>query len=155
MVTVEEFAMVPLAISPVISVMVTVNLWLLGNIFILLIKMQSLIFLVRPESSAKIMSDLLRASLGFTISTTLSLDIMLVIPKHTLISPNLIKLPLRKATFLCLQLLPVIAKGNKQVMKTLMIFNEVLPTLLWFSIQLVPLTLEELFPFSMPLNMHQ
>ena len=125
--------MVPLAISPVISVMVTVNLWLLGNIFILLIKMQSLIFLVRPESSAKIMSDLLRASLGFTISTTLSLDIMLVIPKQTLISPNLIKLPLRKATFLCLQLLPVIAKGNKQVMKTLMIFNGRVSTDIWLS----------------------
>ena len=40
MVATEESSMVPVAISPVVAVMVIVNLWSLGNIFILLTKIQ-------------------------------------------------------------------------------------------------------------------
>ena len=54
MVTVENSAMVPLEISPLIAVVVTVNIWPLGNIFILLMKIQSLRFLVQPVSSEKV-----------------------------------------------------------------------------------------------------
>ena len=48
MVTVEDSAMVPLTIAPVIAVMLTVNQWTLGSILILLIKIQPLVFLVQP-----------------------------------------------------------------------------------------------------------
>ena len=92
--------MVPVAISPLIDVMVTVNLWLLGKM-----KIQSLIFLVQPESYAKTVSAMLQSSLGFIIPPTLPLSILLVIQNHTLLSPNMITLPLRKANFLRLYIL--------------------------------------------------
>ena len=50
-VTMEESEMVPLAIAPVTDTMVSVNLWLLGNIFILFMKIQSWIFILQPGSS--------------------------------------------------------------------------------------------------------
>ena len=65
------------------------------------------------------------------------------------------KLPLRKATSLHLHLLHVITNGRNRVMKTLMIFNGRVSTTLWFLIQLIPLALEELFTFALPLKMHQ
>ena len=94
MVTMEEAVMFQIAISPMIDVMVTINLWPLGNIFILLTKIQPLRFLVQPGSSAKIVSALLRARLGFIIAPTLPLKIMLIIPKYTLPSKNMTTLPL-------------------------------------------------------------
>ena len=42
MLTVEDAHMAPVAISPVIAMVVTVNLWLIGNIFILLMIIQSI-----------------------------------------------------------------------------------------------------------------
>ena len=79
--TVEEAAMATLETEPMIDVMVTVNLWFLGNIFILLMKIQLLGYLVQPGSSAKIVSAMLWARLGFMITTSLPLKIVLVIPK--------------------------------------------------------------------------
>ena len=155
MVTVEEAAMVPVAISPVISMMVTINLWPLGNIVIMLMKIQSLIFLVQPGSYAKSVSALLRERLSFIIAPTLPFNIMLVLPKKTLLSPNLMTLPLHKSTSLNIQLLPAIANGGKQVMKILMVFNRTVSTNFWLSIQLIQLILEELLPFTLPLKMHQ
>ena len=119
MVTVEEDAMVPLSISPMIALMVTVNLWQLGNIFILLMKIQALIFLVQPRSSAKIVSALLREIMGSIITTTLLLNTVLVLPNQNILTTNMMTLPLHKATLLHLQILPVIAKGSNQAMKSL------------------------------------
>ena len=53
MVTVEEAEMLPVSIAPMIAVMVTINLWPLGYIFILLMKILPFIFLVKPVISAK------------------------------------------------------------------------------------------------------
>ena len=155
MVTEEEATTVPIKIATVIAVMVTVNLWTLGNIFILLMKMQSLKFLVQPVSSSKSGSALLRARLSFIIAPTLTLNIVLVLPNHTLLSSNILKFSLWKATLLHLQFLPSITKGRKQVMKNLMIFNGRVFNALWLLIQMITLILEELFPFALPLNMHQ
>ena len=58
-VTTEDTTMVPVAIAPMVAVVLTVNLWLLGNIFILLMKIQSLRFLVQPGSATKSVSALL------------------------------------------------------------------------------------------------
>ena len=56
------------------------------------------------------------------------------------------KLSILILTYLHIHILPVIAKGRKQVMKILMIFNVRVSTNLWLSIKLNMLTLEELFP---------
>ena len=61
----------------------------------------------------KNMSAMLRSSLGFIITPILILSIVLVLPNHNLLSPNLMKLSLRKATLPRLQILPVISKGCK------------------------------------------
>ena len=117
MVTVEEAAMATLETEPMIDVMVTVNLWFLGNIFTLLMKIQLLGYLVQPGSSAKIVSAMLWATLGFMITPTLPLKIILMIQNNNLLSPNMMSVPLWKETFHHIQLLPEIAKGTKKVMK--------------------------------------
>ena len=71
----------------------------------------------------KIVSALLLARLGYIISPTLHLNIVIVILYHTFRSTNKMTLPLRKATSFHLQLLPAIAKVRNQVMRILMIFN--------------------------------
>ena len=62
---------------------------------------------------------------------------------------------LLKASLLYLQLIRAIVKGGKQVIKILMISNMKVYTSFWLSIQLIPLKLEDLFPFALPLKMHQ
>ena len=64
MVITEEAEMVPESIATVLA---TVNLFWIENIFILLMKLQSLIFLVQPESFAKSLPDMLGARLGSII----------------------------------------------------------------------------------------
>ena len=91
---------------------------------------------------------------GFIISTTLPMNILIMFLKHTLVSTNITTPPLRKATLIHLQILPAIAKGVKQVMRIRMIFDVVMSTALWLLIQLIILTVEELSPFDLPLNMH-
>ena len=137
--------MVPVSIAPIMTVVFTVNIWLLGNIFILLMKIQLLKFLVQPGSSANSVPTLLQARLSFMISPSLPMNIFIVIPKQTLLSTNMMTTQLRKATFLHLQILPAITKGRKQVIKILMIFNGRVHTALRFPIKLIPLTLEEIF----------
>ena len=153
MMTVEEYKMAPVEISPMISVMLTVNLWTLGNIFIPLMKIQPLIFLEQPGSSEN-MYALLRASLGSIIAPTLPLNIALVLLKQTLLSHNMMKPPPQKATLIHLQLLHAITKGNNKVIKILMPFNGMVYTDIWLLAQLILLTLEELFPFAMTMKMH-
>ena len=118
-------------------------------------RIQSLRFMVQPGSYSKIVSALLWARLGYIIAPTLPLNIVLVIPKQTLLSPNTMTLPLWKETSPHLQILPEITKGSKQVIKILMIFNGRVSTALWLPIQLILLILDELFPFALPLNMNQ
>ena len=96
MVTIEEAAMVTSSIAFVIAVTVTVNLWPLGNIFIVLMKIQLLVFLVQSGSSEFFLSDLLWARLGSIIAPTLLLKKTIVLLKQTLLSPNMMTLPLRK-----------------------------------------------------------
>ena len=79
--------------------------------------------MLQPGSSSNSVSDLLWARPGSIISPPPPLNIVLVPPNQNLLIPNMITLPLRKATSLHLQLLPATAKGRKQVMKILMIFN--------------------------------
>ena len=143
--------MVPVSIALVISVVVTLNICLLGNISVLLIKIKPLIFLLQPGSSAKSVSAMLWARLGSIIAPTLPLKIVLMIQNQTLLSSNLMTLTLWKEKFLHLQILPAIEKGRKKVMKILMIFNGRVSTTLWLSIQLITLTLEEYFIFALPL----
>ena len=57
--------MAPVEISIVIALMVTVNIWPIVNVFIILMKIKSLVFMANPVSSSKILSYLLGASLGF------------------------------------------------------------------------------------------
>ena len=104
--------MVPLAIVTVITVMVTIKIWPLVNIFILLMKIQSLRFMVQPGSSAKSVSDRLQASLGYITSPTLTMNPFLIIPKQILLSANLMTQPLSKVTLLHIQILPKIEKGK-------------------------------------------
>ena len=61
--------------------------------------------------------------MGLIIAPTLHLNIVLVLPNNTLPIPNTMTLPLQKATFLHIQLLPEIAKGRKQVVKSLIFFS--------------------------------
>ena len=105
MVTMDEAAMVPLPIAYVISVMVTVNLWPLGNIFILLMNIQSLRFLAQPGSFAK-KCLLYYGQDGFYNCSHTTSELFLVLPNKTLLSPNMMKLPLRKATSLHIQIFP-------------------------------------------------
>ena len=91
MANVEEAEMVPVSISPVIDMTVTVNLRMLRNIFILLMKIQSLIFLVQPGSSEKSVSSLLRSRMGSKIAPTLPLHIVFFLLKKTNLSTNLMK----------------------------------------------------------------
>ena len=147
--------MATLAISTVIDVTITVNLCPLGNIFILLMKIQLLIFLVQPGISAKIVADLLLERLYFIIPPKLPMNIVIMLPNQALLSPNMMTLPLCKSNLPHLQLLPAISKGGKQLMKILMVFNGRVSTDIFLYIQLIILTLEELFPLTLPLNMHQ
>ena len=130
-----------------------INLCLFGYIFILLIKILRLIFMIQPRSSAKLFCVLLRARLGILIAHTLPLNIIILIPKQTLLSPNMMTPPLQKSTSLNLHLIPDITKGRKQVMRILMIFNGRVYISLWLSIQIIILTLKELSLFDIPLNM--
>ena len=88
----------------------------------------------------KNVSALLHTRLCFIIAPTLPLKIMLVIPKQTLLSSNLMTLTLQKKTLLHIQILTAIEKWRKKVMKTLMIFNGKVSTALCLSTQLIKLT---------------
>ena len=111
--------------------------------------------LVQSKSSAKNVPALSQARMCFIIAPILLLNIVLMIPKQTLLSTNLMTLPLRKATSLHIQLLPAITKGRNQVIKIPVIFNGGVSKALWLFIKLIMLTLEELFTFSMHLKIHQ
>ena len=87
-------------------------------------KIQSLRFMVKPGSSAKSVSAMLWERLGFMITPTLPLKIILMIQNNNLLSPNMMSVPLWKETLLHIQLLPEIAKGRKKVMKNLDYFQQ-------------------------------
>ena len=143
MVTMDKGAMVPAEIAPVVSVMVTANICPLQNIFILLVKIYSSIFMEQPVSYGRSVFDLLWVRLGFIISHILPLNIML--PKQTLLNTNLVILLLQKETSLRLQLLHAIAKPRNKVMIIRMTFNWRASTALWLWIQRVLLILEKFF----------
>ena len=155
MATTEEAAMVTLSIASEIAMMVTVNLCLIENIFILLIKIELLRLLVQTGISTKMVSSILRERLIFIISPTLPLNIVIILPNQNLLSHNMMTLQLRKVNSIHLHILPEITKGRKQVMTILIIFNGRVYTALWLPTKLILFTLEDLFPFSLPLNINQ
>ena len=83
------------------------------------------------------------------------MNIVLLLLKYNLLSINFMTPLLWKTTLLHLHIIPVITKGGKKVIIIMMIFNGKVSTALWFSIQLILLTLEELFTYPLPLNIHQ
>ena len=79
-VTMKEVSMVLVSIAPIMAVVLTVNIWLLGNIFIMLMKIQLLKFLVQPGSSANSVPTLLQARLGLMIAPSLPMNIFILLP---------------------------------------------------------------------------
>ena len=71
MVTTEVASMLTVEIESMIDLMVIINLRLLGNIFTLLMKIQSLKFLVQPRSFSKSSFALLWTRPSFIITPTL------------------------------------------------------------------------------------
>ena len=70
--TMEESIMVPIATETVIAVMVTANLRPFGNIFTLLMKIQSLRFLVQPGNPEKCVCSVTGKAVFYNFSHTTS-----------------------------------------------------------------------------------
>ena len=151
MMTAEESVMALVSIAPAIDAAITVNLGPLGNIFILLMNIQLSILMLQPGSSAKSVTDLLLPRMGFKILFRTTFEQRYLKEDPTNYQSDDTTPQERNVSSSPYPPLAMTQVGN-QVMIILMTFNMRVSIDLWLLIQLIMLTLEDLFPLSLPLK---